>query len=248
MELPTIPPDQLLKSQVDSTPPLVEENQSQTQFNTFQLIGMLVALTLLGLVAYLLYQNRQLHTQLENQKSVSTIPENLITATPISNAPSQDTQSPAVSPTTNLLTYTSARHQVSFEYPPSWSVEEVDGAVPLIKISRENYLINIDFPDGFGPGVCIFSDHPDFTKEIEGPVEKCGKDFVVIPTIQGELRRRLYDVINDTTFGWQILSKNTQSGYFVTVPLISYQTPRYYDEKILKEMDLIIATYKGSKK
>lgn len=247
MELPTIPSDQQLKSQSELSPPLAEKNHAQIQHSKFLLIVILVVLIFSGLVGYLWYQNQQLRSQLESQKSVTAVPENQITTTPISNTPSPDTQPLVESPATNLTTYTSVRHQVSFDYPPSWSVEEVDGAVPLIKIRRENYLINIDFPDGFGPGVCIFSDHPDFAKDIDGPVEKCGSDFIVIPTPNGELRRRLYDVINDTTFGWQVLSKNTESGYFVTVPPITYHTPRYYDENILKEMDLIIASYKRIK-
>ncbi|MBU2051875.1 DUF2681 domain-containing protein, partial [Patescibacteria group bacterium] len=147
---------------------------------------LILAIFSLAISGYLFWQNRQLQNQLATMQTPSPSP---LTTVP-SPSGSPQPMAEAADPTAGWETYTSPKNH-SIMYPPDWLVEtspendwKAEVGVPKFSVSKNGYKIVFSFPTAFGPGICIFSDHPDFTNEfLDNPIlaeSKCPGGFVEI--------------------------------------------------------------------
>ena len=209
---------------------------------------VLISLLSLGGLAYFYLQTQSLEQQLETKLSV--IPN--ATTSPIPQ-PSPNNEVPA-----NWQTYTSqSRPVTTIQYPYDWKIDEKyvtdDNGKYLFSytVSKGQYSITFPFPAGFGPGVCIFKDQPEFYQDLEpNPVStKCPGDFVEIKSTTSTFRRlatpskKLED---GTVPEWGIYTRDNNSNY-VTVPPIAYKVPDSPDLTQIKIMDQILSTFASQK-
>lgn len=206
------------------------------------LLGLISLLSLSGLV-YFYMQTQSLKHRLTLQPS--TAPNTPTT----SSIPSQNTEI-----TTNWQKYTSPSKPVTtIQYPPDWKIDEKyindDSGKYLFSytVSKDEYSITFSFPSGFGPGICIFNDQPEFSQDLEpGPGStKCPGDYVEIKSNSSTFRRlatppkRLED---GSIPEWGIYTRDP-NGNYVTVPPIAYKVPGNPDVNIVKLMDQILSTF-----
>lgn len=149
-------------------------------------------------------------------------------------------------PTANWKTYTSSNNY-QVKYPDDWMVGTSSTG---FSIKKDDYKIVFTFPSAFGPGICIFSDSPDFTKnDPNDPImmgSKCPGKYIEIKGEQFIFRRK--DMSNTSPEGkqngqWTIYVKD-KDGNFVTVPPIGYETPISFDSQTILLMDQILSTFR----
>lgn len=146
--------------------------------------------------------------------------------------------------TAGWQTYTNPIRKYAIRYPSDWTldttkaettIDDVQGAT--LAISKQSYKLTITWPSAYGPGMCIFDDQdrvgaPEFASY-------CGGQFVDF----GQHRRLVNPTNQKDHVQWPVYTKDTNSSYFVTVPPISYQAPKNYDNSVIKTMDSILETY-----
>jgi hypothetical protein len=234
---PALPP----QTPIPATPPQTQSitpTPIKSNSSPLMVFVMIILLLALGATGFFAYQNWQLRQKIFQIQSVPT-PTLIITP-----SSSQDSTS-----TWNV--YKNSNPSYSIRYPLDWTIDttkakqnEETGA--QLTIYKDGYKLVIDWPTGFGPGVCVFSDNPLFGKEKEGPIGDCVGNFIQFNSISQVFRRlEKPDLIppeNPTSASWGIYTKD-KGGNFVTVPPIQYTAPINYDEKIVKIMDQILSTY-----
>lgn len=218
----------------------VQKNNNAVIFVLCLLVAILV-----GVSAYFYQQTIDLKKDLTIQPS------------PTPTKSSEESTLPISSPTnlmSDWLTYTSP-FKTTIKYPSDWKLEpkyikddtSVTEKLFSFTLSRGLYSITISYPDGFGPGICIFQDQPAYIQDLEpNPVSsKCEGEFVEIKGNSLTFRhlamppRPLED---GKAAEWGVYTKD-KSGNFVTIPPIAYKVPAKYDTKIVEVMDQILATY-----
>lgn len=213
------------------------------------ILGLITLASVLGLSVYYA-QNQLLKQQLLDQ------PKPPIVAS--INTPSPE-PSPSVSPTGDWKTFTTS-NGFSIMHPADWSItvtpdEEWTDQTPFAElvIYKNSYKISIQFLSGFGPGICIFEDHPDFTNAFEdNPImadSKCPGEFIEFGKDSALHRRKAIPNQSSektTVLTWPVYTKDN-AGYFATVPPISYAVPENYSQELVALMDEILATFKRVK-
>ena len=170
--------------------------------------------------------------------------------TPVINRPVSSTPTASGTPNGDLAswkTYTKDNFQI--KYPGDWTISSIPFGFSVV---QGKYQINIQTSNpGFGPGICIFSDSPNFNNPYtDNPIaagSKCPGNFVQINGVQYTFRRRAVPVTSPDgvqTGHWTIYVKSP-SDEFVTAPSIEYQEPiNTYDLSTIKLMDQILSTFK----
>lgn len=228
----------------------VQENIQQTPASSKFSIILLSSISLISLsgLFYFYQQNQQLKEQIALQASPTpTIPvKTIFQPTPIINEAG------------DWLSYSSP-HNTIIQYPPDWKLEkkyinDSDGKAEVLfsfSLSKNEYSITVSFPSGYGPGVCIFKDQPEFTQELEpNPVStKCEGDFVEIKNEISIFRRLAIPpkpLASGAPAEWGIYTKD-QYGSYATIPPIAYKVPVNFDVNNVLVMDQILATLKPLK-
>ncbi len=217
---------QELPTQPETAPEMPQEAPPTPKSGNklLMLFGILIILLSLGM-GYFAYQTMQLREQ--------------ITATP--------SPSPTTDPTAGWETY--EQNGYSIKHPSDWTISSIPFGFAVV---NGNYKINIEAANpAYGPGICIFSDSPDFSNPYpDDPIlaaSKCPGDFVEIKGLNGAVFRR--EASPSTTpegilsGSWSIFVKDDQ-GNFVTVPPIGYTIPvPNYDKGTILIMDQIVSTF-----
>lgn len=161
-------------------------------------------------------------------------------------------------PTADWKTYMApSKPKTAIQYPTDWKVDEKyitdDNGKYLFSytVAKGEYSITFSFPSGFGPGVCIFKDQPEFSQELEpGPGStKCPGDFVEIKSATSIFRRLATPPkkLEDGTIPeWGIYTRDN-NGNYVTVPPITYKVPEITDVTQIEIMDQILSTFEPQK-
>ena len=133
--------------------------------------------------------------------------------------------------------YSNTSPNYTISYPQDWSVEFNNDGGHRLTLTKGEYKIIANWPDAFGPGICIFDDQnrdgaPMMASFCEGEFTTIGQSTI--------MRRLVEPVIRDTTASWTVYSND--DGNWVTMIPISYQAPKNYDYAVIQEMDAIIET------
>jgi len=218
------------------------------------ILSFLLLASLVGLI-YLYMQIKTLKNQLGVDQPASTA--TLTNSKSLALSPDPST---TIDKTADWKTYTSPQ-KTTIQYPPDWKIDTkytkdinddtAEDKFFSFTLSKELHSITIAFPDGFGPGICIFKDQPEFVQDLEpNPVSvKCEGEFVEIKGISS-IHRRLSappkPLENGTPAEWGIYTRNSNDNY-ITLPPIAYKVPTNYDQKTLATMDHILATFESVK-
>jgi hypothetical protein len=221
-----------INTEQNSTPPTPENTspsmheipKPKGKFTIFVII--LLILTSLASLGYWAYQN---------YFAPSSSLEPTVTGSP----------TPTLDPTTNWKTYTSSNNY-QVKYPIDWNVATESSGFTVFK---GDYKIIFTFPSAYGPGICIFSDSPDFNNPYtDNPIlaaSKCPGEYVEFKGISGTFRRRSTPNTDSLLSGYWSIYTRDQEGNFVTVPPTSYMVPTpEYDKSTILLMDQILSTFK----
>lgn len=244
--------NQPLQQQVDISAPSLtrvvsNENFPQKSSKLPLIILSLITLASVSGLSFYYVQNQLLMQQILKQPKPA-----LVAST---NTPSPE-PSPSISPTGDWKTFITS-NGFSIMHPADWSIEtspneEWTDQTPFAElvIYKNSYKISIQFLSGFGPGICIFEDHPDFTNAFEdNPImadSKCPGEFIEFGSDNALHRRK---AIPNQSSGkasiltWPVYTKDN-AGYFATVPPMSYTVPENYSQDLVVLMDEIVATFK----
>ncbi len=153
---------------------------------------------------------------------------------------------------TSLIHYVLKDKSSSLDYPSNWEITDgtkqedlyQDGKLQWaqsISLSYQGYKLTSDNPLAWGPGVCIFPDSSDYSKDqVYG--EKY-PTYVEFSNQNGIYRRvKVVGGENIKEQRWGICTKESSGGYGGVSGFgrSEYITPLQYDEKILSTMDKIL--------
>lgn len=226
--------------QVTVNPQIVQETPKVDVVkprNNFLIILLSVLLFLsVSIAGFFAFQTQQLVKELNTLKKE---PTNMATVEPtVELATTND-------PTADWKTYTGKVRNYTIKYPSDWIVDFSTAELPIndtnsqeLIISKGEYKISILWPSAYGPSICLFDDQSK-----EGAPIVAGNCLGKFVDIGLGMRRLSKPDENMSINRWTVYNKEKSSGYYVTVPPISYLAPSNYDENVIKIMDVIMSTY-----
>lgn len=207
-------------------------------------LGLAVVVLLIAFGAGGYYLGKQSAPTENEMVSIIETPTPTVSSTPTSE------------PQSMLKTYSNAEPAYTIQYPTDWKVDSSKAKVDPqtggeLTISKGEYKLTISWPVAYGPSGCIFNDQPEYqtfeTDPMPPQFSLCEGKFIQFTSKNGSVRRRQISPRTnpDGSVVWSVYTKESNSGYFVTVPPVSYSSPKSFDEEEITTMDEILSSFEA---